>query len=607
MAITDSNVLDSPDPAAAGAAMPPSAVPSSAPAVKPAEPAGPASEARPAPATDGAAAPPVAVADKPKPALPSAEAAAAPAPAPAPPVAAKGAEAPSDPAVAALCRPVAGPDPCGEDLDLAGDVDYLNFVAQAEGAIPTSFFSAEDGKPFDRSAVDFDSLFALTRPLLARTADIRLLILQARLSILNKNLAAFTANVAAVAHWLESSWDAVHPRAQDGNFSARSAALSMLDVPTVIFPLQYAPLFEGRRVGQVTYRGLMVARGEVNARSGEAKHAASAFSEALGDARPDALAQARKTLATLKAAIERIRNACAKQGMSPGLDNLAALVGKIIAYVDPTGTTAGAAAVTTTDGASQAAKEAPAAVGDGPTSLAEASAALAVIADYYSKCEPSSPVLPLARQAHQLIGKSFVEIMNVLVPSHVEKAAFQIGDTQIFELPVAKLLKLSEVAPVMAPPAAQRPPQSPPQQAQPAPPAQPPATPASAQPPATSTPPAAQAGAPPPATATPPDTAAATPSPPQPQPPPPPKPPAPAAAPAPGRPSGNAPSRFRVESRAQAVVLLELVQHYFRRTEPSSPIPMLLERARGMAERDFMGLLKEVLPKAALKNAGTDR
>jgi hypothetical protein len=34
---------------------------------------------------------------------------------------------------------------------------------------------------------------------------------------------------------------------------------------------------------------------------------------------------------------------------------------------------------------------------------------------------------------------------------------------------------------------------------------------------------------------------------------------------------------------------------------------MLCDRARALAERDFMGVLRDVLPKAALKNAGVDK
>ena len=228
--------------------------------------------------------------------------------------------------------------------------------------------------------------------------------------------------------------------------------------------------------------------------------------------------------------IRRIRNAFALQGSSCGLENLPALADKILAFVDPLASAA-EQAVTEADGAgAKSSNKEGTAAGAAPASLTQARDALAAIADYYSRLEPSSPTLPLVRQAHQLIGKSFIEVMNILVPTQMEKAAFQIGAEQVFELPVGRLSKLSETAPV----AADQP-----------------------------------SGAVPP--------------------------------------GGAGASGYSVQSRSQAIALLDQVQRFFRAAEPSSPVPMLCERARALAERDFMGVLRDVLPKAALKNAGADK
>jgi type VI secretion system protein ImpA len=246
----------------------------------------------------------------------------------------------------------------------------------------------------------------------------------------------------------------------------------------------------------------------------------------------------RKNLALLKTSIDVIRRTFAAHQSSTDLDNLAALLGKIIALIDPH------AAASATDTASQADESnAQRAREDGgfaksadppPTSIAEAAQALAAIADYYSRSEPSSPILPLVRQAHQLIGKSFLEVITILMPSQVEKAAFQIGTEQVFDLPVGKLSELSGVSAA-------------------------PSTDASSD-----SSPSAQA-------------------------------------------TDSAQPRYSIRSRTQALALLELVQRYFRHAEPSSPIPMLCERARALAQRDFMGVLRDVLPKSALKALDTDK
>ncbi len=424
-----------------------------------------------------------------------------------------------DPAVAELCVPFSEADPCGPDLDLAGDPDYLNFFVQTEGMLPSSFFLTEDGKPFDRASIDLPRQIEAIAPLWQRSRDLRLLVMRARLTILNRDLAGFAVSIAAIAEWLDKFRDDVHPRADDGDLGTRVAALGSFELPTVVFPLQYAPLCEGRRIGAVTYRSWMIASGEVKPRAGEQKHPSATLTEAIADAPADVLAATRKHVTMLKTSLARIRNVFMTQNTSLGLENLPALVDKIQLLVDPQAvhreeTLAGA-------------EHDIAPASDAPTSLADAQQALAAIADYYTQSEPSSPTLPLVRQAHQLIGKSFFEVMSILVPTQMEKAAFQIGADLFFELPVSKLSKLPESTP------------------------------------------------------------------------------APEASPSSSR-SGGSP-QYRVESRAQAIALLEQVQRFFRHAEPSSPVPMLCDRARAFAERDFMAVLGDGLPKAALKTVGAEK
>ena len=58
---------------------------------------------------------------------------------------------------------------------------------------------------------------------------------------------------------------------------------------------------------------------------------------------------------------------------------------------------------------------------------------------------------------------------------------------------------------------------------------------------------------------------------------------------------------FSAENRAQALGLLAKAAAFFRTAEPSSPIPFLVDRARDLAQRDFLSLLNDVLPEGALK------
>ena len=171
---------------------------------------------------------------------------------------------------AALGAPLSEAEPCGPDLDLGGDADYMNFMARVEGVLPATFFSGPDGKPFDRTSIDFDAEFATIGPLLARTHDLRLLALLAKLLILNRDLAGFIGCVGTIDSLLKEQWDAVHPQAFEDDFGIRTAALESLDdLPVVIFPLQYTPLLNHRRLGPISYRSWMIATGETKPREGE--------------------------------------------------------------------------------------------------------------------------------------------------------------------------------------------------------------------------------------------------------------------------------------------------------------------------------------------------
>jgi type VI secretion system protein ImpA len=437
-----------------------------------------------------------------------------------------------DPKLAPLCTPFSDEDPCGPDLDLEGDPEYVNFLANVEGILPTTFFSVEDGSPFDRTTVDIAGQLNAIKPLLQRTRDLRLLILQARLSILSRDLAGFALNLAATAWWLDKFWDAVHPRLSAGDGVSRSTVIGTLELPTVIFPMQYAPLLEAERLGAISYRTWMIAAGEVKPRTGEVRLAQSAIADAIGTADREVLAATRKNITLVKTSLESIRSIFYANGDSAGLERLPALVKVIQEFIDPQASASVADAAAGARDADSDGAAATVAAGAAPSSLIQARETLAAVADYYTRLEPSSPVLPLVRQAQLLAGKSFFEVMTIMIPSYVEEAAFRIGTDPFFNLPLHKLPNVAD-------------------------------------------------GPPPPANG---EGSSAEESP-HPE-------------PVPG---------YTVASRAQAIALLDQVNQYFRLFEPSSPVPMLCERARVLAEQDFMDILKGVLPRDALSNVDRER
>lgn len=442
----------------------------------------------------------------------------------------------------ALTAPVEPDDPCGPDLDLAGDSAYLNFLAGAEGKLPSSYFDGKDesgavGRPFQVSKIELDGIVAAATPLLAKTRDLRLLVLLAKYSMLGREFEQFRTLIRAIAALLSDQWEGVHPRAEDGEFQARLVAVESIDVqPTVIMPLQFLPLIEHRRFGTVSYRGYLIATGAIAPREGEDVIDLSTIEKITRETGAPALVAKRSEFSELGAALDAISRTWSEKdssGPSVQLDKVVDVVKRIVAFLDEAATrldpnsalvppTADSAEdLTAEDGADGTAAAGKTVVAGRVTTSAEAAAALNAVADYFARNEPSSPTLLLVRQANQLLGKSFIEVMRTLVPTHVEQAAINIGRAETFNLPIERLSSFADGAGAEATNGA-------------------------------------------------------------------------------GDPAAEAP-RFDIQSRAQALALLDQVGAYFRAAEPSSPIPFLIERARDLAQRDFLSVLKALLPADTLK------
>lgn len=428
-----------------------------------------------------------------------------------------------------LARPLTPDAPCGPDLDADGDIQYLNFFAGAEPILPSSYFdvvksTGERGR-FDPKSVDFETHFSAVKPLLARTRDLRVTVLLAKLSILNKDLPGFLVCVRAIAALLQNQWEAVHPRGEDGDYSYRAVTLEAIDVmPTVINPLQFLPLIESRRYGSVTFRAYLTANGQI-ASNDDDNLDLSTIERIISETDLDKLKSTSTTFSDLGALIAEIQSIWHQNSNSPqplSFEKLSAAVADISAWLedivrnrDPSSAEAPAETAEPDEGKTAAGSPPQ---NDRLASSAAASAALAAIARYFTKYEPSNPALLLVRQAQEMVGKSFVEIIRMLVPEHVDAATVNIGRGQFFNLPIERMAALpgaGDISPALE--------------------------------------------------------------------------------------FQDQDFVFAVESRTHALALLAQVASFFRTTEPSSPIPFLTDRARELAQRDFLSLLQDVLPEGALK------
>lgn len=421
--------------------------------------------------------------------------------------------------------------PCGPDMEMEGDDAFIDYYYEAQARIPERFVSMATGEIFDRKSVDLKGEVAQIESLLKRTVDLRLLILEARFQALAGRITGFSECVQMTARLLKERWADVHPRVADGDPTERKNQLELLDDrSTIVMPLEHAPLFRDKRVGEVTYRGYQVASGQKEARSGEDVGDASGMQSALRSA--DNAEAVEKVYGDLTGALEAIQSISLDCKMSdsgsfaPMLTGVETVLTEMVAFLaearpDLAGEeqsegddeTEGDDSVEAgEDGAESAApRVAAAAPGKIPHHEA-AKAALLVVERYFARTEPSSPGLLLIRQARKLIGRPLTEALDTLLPSVVDQARIDFGSDTGFKMDIYKMRALAEeTSDVDAVPAE------------------------------------------------------------------------PVEVP-----------EYTAHTRADAMTLIGAVETFFRQTEPSSPVPVLLFKAKNYMNRDFSAILSEL-------------
>ncbi|MFY0635746.1 MAG: type VI secretion system ImpA family N-terminal domain-containing protein [Vannielia sp.] len=438
-----------------------------------------------------------------------------------------------------LFEPISEDQPCGPDLLLEDDNDYIEYYFEAIDKVPMRYIvSSETGEVFDRKNIDIKKETAAIGKLLEKSRCLRLLSLEAQFQALAGRVIGFSECVQAIEGLLERYWADVNPKIEDGDATERRNAIELLnEMGQVIMPLEHAPLLEDRRAGRFSFRDYQLSTGAKEPRGTERAAAdAGAIMTALQSA--DNAEQVDKLYAALTAAqsgCAAIKNTCmmADSGaFSPQFDNLTEVLRDMVALFaearpDLSGGTeeAGAEgeageALPGEDGApAPAVGGAGTRVSSGPPVMvgpvpnhATAKAALEQIEAYFASVEPSAPSLLLIRQAQDLIGKPLTEALQALLPGMSNNAIVDFGTKEGFMLDFGKLSQLAAYEL--------------------------------------------------PANATQIDTGPAEP--------------------------------VVCENREQAAALISAVENFFRQTEPSSPVPVLLFKAKTYLNRDFSSILSDL-------------
>jgi type VI secretion system protein ImpA len=51
-------------------------------------------------------------------------------------------------------------------------------------------------------------------------------------------------------------------------------------------------------------------------------------------------------------------------------------------------------------------------------------------------------------------------------------------------------------------------------------------------------------------------------------------------------------------SRDDVIQALDMACEYYKRFEPSSPVPLLLQRAKRLASKDFLSIIRDMVPES---------
>jgi type VI secretion system protein ImpA len=428
-----------------------------------------------------------------------------------------------------LTSPIEEASPCGDDLEAEDDDNFLNFMSASEMVLPDRYFVEDhegNRKPFftdDRfQDLNLGANVATAVKLLGRTRDLRLLGLTAKLSIFDRKLDDFAIAVEAMATLLERFWDSVHPSADSG---LRIGEIERLNEPfTVVTALNNTPLLRSKRFGTITRQSYLAAvrdsGGQDEINTGAVDHIL--VDENKGDLGPVVALQMR--LAGLAQALARIRAICIEKAPAqpPDLGRIMAAVASIRAMLDRINPTAAPDGEAEAEGSSEEAAPSVAA-GGLFSSTRVAARALAAATGYLAATEPSSPAVLLLRQAQALVGKSFLDALESLLPDHVRRATLSVASLPVFDMPVTQIAEKGAAFETSRDDEDSEADE---------------------------------------------DEAASLPA---------------------------------IASRGDALALLDRVAAHYRAVEPSSPVPILVERARSLVGKDFVTLITSMLPEAVLR------
>lgn len=333
------------------------------------------------------------------------------------------------PSIEALSKPVSEEMPSGENLEY--DPQYQ----EMEDLFETKPESSLEGYDKDDAGPDWKGVEKLSRALLARTRDLRVQVYAVIASIHTSDLLVFRDNLKLLKIYLDEFWDTVHPQLdpEDNNDpTLRLNTLEMLNEYSLItLALERVKLVELKGMGRFGVREVEIAQGKETPDEGEEVPDINAIRQAFARSEPDYVAALRLAVDEAGELLVEMDSVWKdKAGDPEGLNFGVAVkaLQKISSVLDEfmPSQTAGEAGEMAPEQGEPGSAPVMSGVIHGRADVVRV---LDKICEYYSVNEPSSPIPLLLRRAQRLVEKSFLEILEDMVPDGVKQAKIVSGKT----------------------------------------------------------------------------------------------------------------------------------------------------------------------------------
>ena len=326
-----------------------------------------------------------------------------------------------------LLAPIGDDAPSGDDLEYDPEFLALERAAapKAERAVGDNVKAAEDP--------DWDKVIELAEAVLGRSKDLRAAVHLTTAWMRTSGMPGWNAGLGLIRGLLEHFWDTVHPQldAEDDNDPTMrvNSVVPLGDMQGVLRYFRTTPFVQSPRMGRFDLRDLRIANGTLKVAPTEGTPDAT-----ITEIEACCMDCAESELIAVTAAIgESLEHAKAIDALfndrvgtaGPDFKNLLSDIYELKKFLEPQ-----LARRIPPEGSAEGEDGAGEGAGDGGVRAANNGAIagpqdvmrrLDELCDYYTRCEPSSPVPLLLRRAQRLVGMDFMDLLKDLAPGGISE------------------------------------------------------------------------------------------------------------------------------------------------------------------------------------------